>query len=231
MAAVSSRRKAPLALPRPPLVVGKPRWRWPCPGWLPAVPCPSGCQMGLVRGCQAWALAPAPSPPEGPGGARRRARQAADGGPGGGAARADGPTVRTDGGLGRGPEPPHLLQAPGGAFLIRLGLDWEETWACSRPAGSFLPQGSGLGVPASGSCSPPPAAGAGPPVTELEGFPRVGEGEPGRACGTRGMPRGSRDRQMVGVLLSSTVSPLRRRGPGMGVNAGGAGLLLRRTGG
>lgn len=47
----------------------------PFPGWVPAVPCPSGCQMGWVRGSQVWALAPAPSPPEGPGGAGRRAEQ------------------------------------------------------------------------------------------------------------------------------------------------------------
>lgn len=44
----------------------------------------------------------------------------------------------------------HLVRAPGGAFLVHLGLKWEETQACSCPAGSFLSQGLGLGVPASG---------------------------------------------------------------------------------
>lgn len=44
--------------------------------------------------------------------------------------------------------PPHLLQAPGGAFLVHLGLNWEKAQACSCSAGSLLSQGSGLGVPA-----------------------------------------------------------------------------------
>ena len=45
--------------------------------WLGSCrPLPQGCQMGSARGSQVWALAPAPSPPMGPGGARRRAKQA-----------------------------------------------------------------------------------------------------------------------------------------------------------
>lgn len=44
--------------------------------------------------------------------------------------------------------PPHLLQAPGGAFLVHLGLNWEKAQACSCSAGSLLYQGSELGVPA-----------------------------------------------------------------------------------
>lgn len=43
---------------------------------------------------------------------------------------------------------PHLLQAPGGALLVHLGLNWEEAQACLCSAGSLLSQGSGLGVPA-----------------------------------------------------------------------------------
>lgn len=64
----------------------------------------------------------------------------ADGGLGGGAARADGPTVRTDGGPGRGPGLAHLLQAPGRAFLIHLGLNWVEAegWLLPRPAHVLL---------------------------------------------------------------------------------------------
>lgn len=45
--------------------------------WLGSCrPLPQGCQMGLARGSQVRALAPAPSPPMGPGGARKRAKQA-----------------------------------------------------------------------------------------------------------------------------------------------------------
>lgn len=49
--------------------------------------------------------------------------------------------------------PPHLLQAPGGTFLIHLGLRWDEAerWLQPRPAcvllGPPCAQGSGLGVP------------------------------------------------------------------------------------
>lgn len=71
-------------------------------------PCLQGWQMGPVRGRQVClGLRPHPRPA----GGGRRAEQACRWWPRRGAARADGLTVRTDGGPGRGPEP--APSAPG----------------------------------------------------------------------------------------------------------------------
>lgn len=71
-------------------------------------PCLQRGQMGLVRGRQ---VCLGLRPPPRPAGGTRRAKQAGRWWPRRGAARADGLTVRTDGGPGRGPEP--APSAPG----------------------------------------------------------------------------------------------------------------------
>lgn len=113
-----------------PLVMGQPSWRWPCPGWVPAVPFPRGARWGRPEAARSglWLLPhPLPWALGEPGGGPSRP---ADGRPGGGAAQADGPTVRTDGGPGRGPEP--APSAPG---------PW---WGFSRPPGAELGGGPAL---------------------------------------------------------------------------------------
>ena len=97
--------------------------------------------MGLVRGSQVWALAPALCPPEGPGRARRRAKWA--GQMVGCEERLPGQTGRLSGQMvaRAGVRSPALLfQAPGGAFLVHLGLNWDdaEGWLLPRFARVLL---------------------------------------------------------------------------------------------
>lgn len=158
-------------------------------------PSPQGCQMGSGRGSQVRALAPAPSLPEGPGGARRRAWQAGRwwAGRGGCPGRWADSQDRWWAGQGSGACP--ICSRP----LVGLCLStWGRIGRRPRPAcvlqGPFCPRALGwvfLPRAAQGSCSPLPRsrhrAGAHRAGGIPEHFPRV-RGCPGRAPGTRRSP-------------------------------------------
>lgn len=94
-----------------------------CPGGALLSPSPQGCHVGPVQAARPglWLL---PVPSRGPCWSQEEDQAGqADGGLRGGAARADGPTVRTDGGPGRGPEPGPSVPGPQWGFSCPPGAE------------------------------------------------------------------------------------------------------------
>lgn len=191
VAAAPSRGEALLSFPCHPPVMEQPPGRWPCPGWVLAVPFPSGVQDGVGPRQPGPGSGSCPIPSRALGEPGGGPSGPADGGLGGGAAWADGPTVRTDGGPGRAPEPAPSAPGPWWGFACPPGAELGGGPGllvfCRCPFGPRALGWVSLPRAALGSCSPFPAAVTGPVLTELEGFPSVSRGSkwcPGRTPGT-----------------------------------------------